>query len=101
MAKMALMGNNPYQHSSVTRKELNEISANLMDILASSPDLNPIESVFHNLKCELQLQALNRRITKEVYSEFNERTTSELVSLEIKVIMRTILTRPRQLRYNF
>ena len=46
------------------------VDARKFAIPARSPDLNPIENVFHNVKRQLQDDALSKRITKEPYSQF-------------------------------
>ena len=98
MAKMILMDNDPCQNSVVARGALKEIGATCLKIPARSPDLNPIENVFHNVKRELQQQALNKKITKESYTEFSERVITTLLSFDKDVIKRTISTMPRRLR---
>ena len=98
MAKMTLMDNYPRQTSVVARGALKEIGATRLKIPARSPDLSPIENVFHNVKCELQQQALNKKITKESYTEFSERVITTLLSFDKYVIKQTIRTMPRRLR---
>lgn len=45
--KLFVMDNDPTQTSAVARKALKSIKANMQVIPARSPDLNPIENLFH------------------------------------------------------
>ncbi len=98
MAKMFVMDNDPCQNSKAAREAPQEIGATVVNIPARSPDLNPIENVFHNVKRTLHKQAMERMITKESYDEFSRRIMETLFSLDGELIRRTIATMPKRLK---
>lgn len=59
-------------------------------IPARSPDLNPIENIFHNIKRQLQDDALSKRITKETYTQFCARIKATLLNFSPEIIDRKI-----------
>ena len=97
-AKLFVMDNDPSQNSKAAREAIDEIRATLVKIPARSPDLNPIENIFHNVKRELHHQALDNRIKKETFRDFSERIKKTLFSYDRSVINRTIATIPKRLR---
>lgn len=66
------MDNDPSQSSKATMKELKKIEAELLKIPAISPDLNPIENMFHIVKSKLRDEAIDKR--KEAESFWNFRS---------------------------
>ena len=48
--KWFVMDNDPSQRSKVAKKAINDSGATLFEIPARSPDLNPIENLFHIVK---------------------------------------------------
>ena len=48
--RLFVMDNDPSQTSRVLRQALAEIRCKMQEIQARSPDLNPIENLFHNSK---------------------------------------------------
>ena len=95
-AKLFVMDNDPSQNSKAAREAIYQIRATLVKIPARSPDLNPIENIFHNVKRELHQQALDNRIKKETFRDFLERIKKTLFSYDRSVINRTIATIPKQ-----
>ena len=59
------MDNDPSQTSKVALLALRAIECNLHRIPPRSPDLNPIENIFHIVKKQLEDEALNLHITNE------------------------------------
>ena len=53
-------------------------------------DLNPIENIFHQVKCKLGDDALERNIVKENFHQFSKRVKETIESLPKEVIDRTI-----------
>ena len=86
------MDNDPSQRSMVAKDALQEIGAELVDIPARSPDLNPIENMFHNIKRSLREVALKRKIIREDFESFKQRVLSTLPQYDASVIDRTIET---------
>lgn len=59
--RLFIMDNDPSQCSKKSMQALNEIEAELYHIPPRSPDLNPIENVFHLLKKRLQQLAIEMK----------------------------------------
>ena len=72
-ARRFIMDDDPCQTSKKSLHALSEIEAELHRIPARSPDLNPIENIFHLIKKELAKRALNFQIEKESFDEFKTR----------------------------
>ena len=51
---LLVMDNDPSQRSMVAKDALQEIGAEHIEIPARSPDLNPIDNIFHNIKRSLR-----------------------------------------------
>lgn len=85
-SRLFIQDNDPSQNSAKARKALQEVGAKLFVIPARSPDVNPIENVFHLVKRELERQALERNLTFETFSQFAERVKSTLYGMNHSVI---------------
>ena len=59
------MDNDPCHTSKKSLHALSKVEAELHRIPACSPDLNPIENIFHLIKKKLAKQALNLQIKKD------------------------------------
>ena len=68
-----LMNNDPSKRSRLPINTLHVVGAKVLDIPPRSPDLNPIDNVFNNVKSELVKQGLQIKIEKESYDEFRMR----------------------------
>ena len=86
------MDKDPSQRSMVEKDALQEIGAELVEIQARSPDLNPIENNFRNIKRSLREDALKRKIIREDFDSFIQRVLSTLLQYDGSVIDRTIET---------
>ena len=86
------MDNDPSQRSMVAKDALQEIGPELVEIPARSPDLNPIENIFHNIKRSLREDALKRKIVREDFESFKQRVLSTPLQYDGSVIDRTIET---------
>jgi transposase len=62
------MDNDPSQTSKVAVKAFEDIEAEIHVIAPRSPDLNPIENMFHIVKNDLERQAICENITAESLS---------------------------------
>ena len=87
----------PSQNSRKAQDAIAAIGARKFTIPARSPDLNPIENVFHNVKKQLQDDALSKRITKETYSQFCARVKTTLLNYSSEIIDRTIISMDRRI----
>ena len=71
-----LQDGDPSQNSAVAYEALNSIGASIIAIPARSPDLNPIENIFHRVKQNLRKEAIVKKKTNESYDSFVRRITS-------------------------
>ena len=88
--RLFIMDNDPCQTSKVAMKALEDIEAEMHVIPPRSPDLNPIENMFHLVKNDLQRQAICENITAESFSEFEKRILNTLDETSVDVIDHTI-----------
>ncbi|CAB3981544.1 Hypothetical predicted protein [Paramuricea clavata] len=65
------MDNDPSQTSKVARKAMEKTEAEFHRIPARSPDLNPIENLFHLVKKSLENEAIENNITYETFQDFS------------------------------
>ena len=65
-----LQDNDPSQNSGKAKEALKNIGAEVVKILPRSPDLNPIENFFHNVKQKLRQDAITNRIVCENLNSF-------------------------------
>ena len=72
-SRLFVMDNDPSQTSKLAMTSLSEIEAELLKIPPRSPDINPIENIFHIVKDHLNSQAITKNITRESFGEFQER----------------------------
>lgn len=87
-----VMDNDPSQRSKLARDALMEVGAEVLYIPPRSPDLNPIENVFNNVKMDLAKGALQGHIQKESFNEFKIRVLQTLFNYNPSIIDRTIAT---------
>ena len=69
---------------------MQDMEAEFHKIPARSPDLNPIENIFHLVKKNLEHEAIAKSITSETFKQFSERVLRSFDSLSIDVVDRTI-----------
>ncbi len=88
--KLFLQDGDPSQNSRKAQDAMSRVGARKFTIPARSPDLNPIENIFHNVKRQLQDEALYHKITKETYPQFCARVRTTLLNYSPEVIDKTI-----------
>ena len=62
----------------------------LFEIPPRSPDINPIENMFHLLRCQLTEDALQYNITKKTYEQFPNRVKHTIQDFPVADINKTI-----------
>ena len=77
-AKRILVDGDPSQNSIVVMAVIQQINGKFFRILARSPDLNPIENLFHLARKNVDKDARNRHITTEIMGQFADRAHSTL-----------------------
>ena len=88
----------PSQNSKVAKIEMNKVNAVVMAIPPRSPDLNPIENVFHVVKKKLGNDAIDQKITHETFVQFSERVKDTLLQFPTSTIDNIINSMPKRLR---
>ena len=90
--KLFLQDGDPSQNSVKARSAWDEVGARKFTIPARSPDLNPIENIFHIVKRRLRQDALDQQITRGDFAAFSARVKTTLETIPIDVVDRTILS---------
>ena len=89
--------NDPSQNSGSAKRALRKCKAKQLCIPARSPDLNPIENLFHLVKRELDLQAIQYNITVESFDEFSIRVIRTMNTFSVATIDRLIQSMPKRI----
>ena len=78
------------QNSAVAREALVDVNAHLFTIPARSPDLNPIENIFHLVSKQIKNDAKKFNITKENFQQFSSRCKKTLMEFSPEIISKTV-----------
>lgn len=92
-----LQDGDPRQNSKVARQSWERLGCKMFGIPARSPDLNPIENIFHTVRKQLKQDALDRHIRRENYQQFCERIHSTIMSTSLGYINNTIASLPARM----
>ena len=95
--KWFVMDNDPSQRSKAARKAINDSGATLFEIPPRSPDLNPIENLFHIVKKKLDRQAIVEGIEHETWTDFKARVHKTITEIPVSVINNLLLSRPKRI----
>ena len=90
LSRLWLQDGDPSQNSKAAREAMVRCHCELLKIPSRSPDLNPIENIFHIVTKKLAKDALERGITRESYEEFCERVQRTIRGISQQLIDRTI-----------
>ena len=71
--KRFVQDGDPSQNSAAARRAFSQVGAFTFSIPPRSPDLNPIENLFHLVSKQLQKDALDMQITRETFAQFSDR----------------------------
>ena len=96
--KLILQNGDPVQRSKKAENACRSVGGSTFNIPARSPDLNPIENLFHNIRRALAAQVRDMRIKNETYCEFSSRVMDMIKSMPTEGIDRTIESLPRRLK---
>ncbi|KXJ19771.1 hypothetical protein AC249_AIPGENE21540 [Exaiptasia diaphana] len=72
-ARLWLQDGDPSQNCRGVKKAIKSQKAELFSIPPRSPDLNPIENLFHLVREQLDEQAIGQNITRETFDDFQGR----------------------------
>lgn len=87
----------PCQNSAAAKRAMNRAQAELLKLPARSPDLAPIENLFHFANDLLRDQAKLYHITKETFKEFENRVISTITRIPVENINNLILSMNKRL----
>ena len=73
-------------NSKVARKPIESVGCRLFEIPSRSPDINPIENLFHLIQRHLTEDAPQYNITKETYEEFSNQVKNTIQNFPVSAI---------------
>jgi transposase len=88
----------PRQCSKVARKAIGRLGCRMFAIPPRSPDINPIENIFHLVRKQLQDDALRNKITKESFAAFSVRIKRTVKNITVETINKTILSMNKRMK---
>ena len=89
-SKLFVQDNCPVQNAGIVKEAFRKMNIDQLRIPARSPDLNPIENLFHRIKNKLRLDALEDEITCETFDEFSARVKRTMYKFPLTEIDKTI-----------
>lgn len=95
--KVFLQDNDPSQTSKAALRAMAAIGAEQFFIPPRSPDLNPVENLFHLVKKKLAEDAVEREIRYESIEEFEKRVISTIHEVAALHMDKTILTMTKRI----
>lgn len=96
--RLWIQDGDPSQNSAKAKAAMERVNCKLIKIPARSPDLNPIENIFNLVSEKLRKQALQLRIKRETFDEFQERVVTTITSLPLVTINNIINSMPKRIR---
>ena len=99
--KLVLQDGCPVQNSKKANLAYDNIGYNPFSIPPRSPDLNPIENMFHLVRVELAAQAERNNITTESFEQFSLRVKGNIGKTSFDVIDKTIESMPKRIQAVF
>ena len=81
-SRLWLQDGDPSQNSAASRMAMKSIRAKLLSIPPHSPDINPIENLFHLIKRQLNNDAIVQSIKKESFEEFSTRVKHTIINFD-------------------
>ena len=88
--KLFLQDGDPSQNSKKANDAMHAIGARKFSIPPRSPDINPIENIFHLIKSKLNSDAIEKNIEQESFKKFSERVKETMENFPTDIIDRTI-----------
>ena len=86
IGKNFLQDGDPVQSSVAAKRAFQEVDAMMFAIPDRSPDLNPIENLFHLLSKQLETDALDMQIIRENFEQFSARVKKTMKQFPITTI---------------
>ena len=88
--KLFVQDGDPSQNSRRAKDAIHAIGARKFNIPPRSPDINPIENIFHQVKRKLNSDALEKHIEHENFENFSKRIKQTMEDFTKDVIDKTI-----------
>ena len=95
--KLVLQDGDPVQTSKQAQLAYDALNCSMFKIPPRSPDLNPIENIFHNVRNELRRDVIERQIEKETFDQFATRVIETIQRTSVDLIDRTIASQRRRI----
>lgn len=95
--RLFLQDGDPWQTSKIAKDAWERLGCKMFSIPARSPDLNPIENIFHLVRQQLKNDALEKGITRESYDTFIKRVAKTISEFPVETINKTIESMGRQI----
>jgi len=92
-----LQDGDPSQNSAAARNEIEKQNFKIMSIPSRSPDINPIENIFHLVRRKLDREAIEKDITNESKQQFTTRIINIFREFPQSIIDRTIESMPKRI----
>lgn len=86
------------QNSKESVSAIHKIGLQVFHIPARSPDLNPIENIFHLISKKIRADGKALNLKKETYEEFRDRCYQTMMNYPTAIIDKTIESMPKRLR---
>ena len=96
-SRIFLQDGDPRQNSKIARNTLDQMGMQCHSIPARSPDLNPIENVFHLVDNVLREEAIQKNIVSETFEAFSARVANSMLNFPSDVINRVIESMPNRI----
>lgn len=97
-SRLWIQDGDPSQNSSKAKKAFQCVDAELLPIPPRSPDCNPIENVFKQVKDRLNDQAINNNIECESFEEFEHRVKEVLLNFAVPSVNTIIESMGKRMR---
>ena len=94
--KLVLQDGDPVQTSKQAQLAYDQLKCSMFKIPPRSPDLNPIENIFHNVRRELSRDVIERKIEKETFDEYATRVIETIKRTPVDLIDKTIASQRRR-----
>ena len=90
IAKRFLQDGDPVQNSALAKQAFKDVGAFMFSIPPRSPDLNPIENLFHLVSKQLEKDALEMEIKYENFDQFSKRVKNTMMNFSKHTIDKII-----------
>ena len=88
--RLFLQDGDPSQNSKKAKDAFDAVGARKFSIPPRSPDINPIENIFHQVKRQLNYDAIEKNIQQESFKMFSERVKKTMENFPTSIIDKTI-----------